>query len=87
MFATLRGNPLWAAMVVVVAIIGAATVLAWHGTLSGSDFLAVITPIVAGVTGVASAHVAGQATAAALVTPPPVGATPAGSSSPGGTND
>jgi hypothetical protein len=72
MFTSLRGGPLYAATVIVVAVVATATVLAWHGTLTGSDWLIVITPILTGVVGVTSAHVAGTALGNALNTYPPV---------------
>jgi hypothetical protein len=70
MFTSLRGGPLYAATIIVIAIVAAATALAWHGTLSGSDWLIIATPILAGVVGVTSAHVAGTALGNALNTPP-----------------
>lgn len=71
MFAALKGSTLWAALVVILAIIGAVTYLAANGNITGADALIVITAIVTAVTGVTSAHVAGQTAAAAFNTPPP----------------
>jgi hypothetical protein len=69
---SLKGGPMWAALATVLAVIGASTALAYNGTLSGSLWLSVITPIIAAVTGVTAAHVTGNQVAAALNTPPPV---------------
>lgn len=78
MLSALKGGTLWAALAVILAAVGAVTALAWHGSISGSDALIVITAVVTAVTGVTSAHVAGQTAAAAFNAPPPVngGTTP-----------
>jgi hypothetical protein len=71
MFTSLKGGPLWAALIVVLAAVGAVTYLASAGHISGADALIVITAVVTAVTGVASAHVAGNTAAAAFNTPAP----------------
>jgi len=71
----LKGAALYVAGVITLALIGAVTFLVADGDLSGSDALIVFTPILTGVVGVTSAHVAGQTAAAAINTPPPVTAT------------
>jgi hypothetical protein len=73
MFTTLKGAALWVAGGIVLAVIGAATYLTSAGDLNGSDWLAIILPILTGVIGVTSAHVAGQTAAAAFNTPSPGG--------------
>jgi hypothetical protein len=84
MFSALKGSALWAATLVIVAIIGAATALAWNGTLTGSDWLIIASPILAGVVGITSAHVAAGATAAAINMPPPAAAVQSAQPTPGG---
>ena len=79
MLATLKGGPLWAAVIVVLAVIGASTALVYNGTLTGDLWLAVIAPIIAAVTGVTAAHVSGQQVTTALNMPPPAPAAVAGS--------
>lgn len=71
MLATLKGGALWAALVIILAAIGATTYLASSGDITGTDALTVITAVVVAVTGVTSAHVAGQTAAAAFNTPAP----------------
>lgn len=71
MFTMLKGSALYVAGGLVLAVVGAATYLASQSVLSGSDWLAVITPILAGIVGVTSAHVAGQTAATAFNTAPP----------------
>lgn len=71
MLTSLKGSALWVAALIVIAVLAAVTVLAYHGTLSGDLWVAIVTPIITGVTGVASAHVAGTQIGAALQTPPP----------------
>jgi hypothetical protein len=71
MLSALKGGPLWAALAVLLAVIGAVTYLAASGYVSGSDALTVIIAILTAVTGVTSAHVAGQTAAAAFNTPAP----------------
>lgn len=72
MITTLKGATLYVVGGLVLAVVGAATYLASQSVLSGSDWLAVITPVLAGIVGVTSAHVAGQTAAAAFNTPPPL---------------
>lgn len=76
MFSQLKGGALWAVTAVVLAAIGAATYLASQSVLSGSDWLVIITPILTGTVGIASAHVAGNAVGNALNAPPPVAQPP-----------
>lgn len=77
MWSSMKTSQLLAVVVVLVAVIAGATVLAWKGVLSGSDWLVIATTILAGVIGVSSAHVAGQTAAAAInVTPPNTPASP-----------
>jgi hypothetical protein len=71
MLSTLKGAALWVAGGIVLALIGAATYLASQGTLTGSDWLTIMVPILTGVVGVTSAHVAGQTAANAFNTPAP----------------
>jgi hypothetical protein len=71
MFTALKGGPLWSALAVLLAIIGSITYLASSGYISGSDALTVVIAILTAVTGVTSAHVAGQTAAAAFNTPAP----------------
>lgn len=71
MLTTLKGPVLYVVGGLVLAVIGAATYLASQSVLTGSDWLAVITAVLAGVIGVTSAHVAGQTAAAAFNTSPP----------------
>jgi hypothetical protein len=73
MLQALKGGALWAALAIVLATIGSATYLASQAILSGSDVLAIITPILAGTVGVTTAHVVGQATLAAGVSTMPAG--------------
>lgn len=68
---TLKGGPLWAVVLIVLAVIGAATALVYNGTLTGDLWIAVITPLIAGVTGVTAAHITGNQVSAALQTSPP----------------
>lgn len=75
MLTALKGGPLWAAVAVVLAVIGAATALTYNGTLSGELWLSVISPIVVAVTGVTAAHVTGNQVTTALNMPSPSGAT------------
>jgi hypothetical protein len=76
MFTALKGGSLWAALVVLLAIIGSVTYLASSGYISGSDALTVVIAILTAVTGVTSAHVAGQTAAAAFNTPAPTSSPP-----------
>lgn len=71
MLSALKGGTLWAALAIILAVIGAVTYLTANGNITGADALIVITAIVTAVTGVTSAHVAGQTAAAAFNTPPP----------------
>jgi hypothetical protein len=71
MLSNLKGGTLWAVVLLTLGVIGACTALAYNGTLSGDLWLAVITPIIAGLTGVTAAHVTGNQVAAALNTPAP----------------
>ena len=73
---TLKGSALYVAGAIVLAIIGAATYLAASNTLTGSDWLTIVVPVLTWVVGVTTAHVTGQQVTAALVTPPPVTAVP-----------
>lgn len=82
MFITLKGAALYVAGGLVLAVVGASTYLASQSVLSGSDWLAVITPILAGIVGVTSAHVAGQTAAAAIKVPPPQAGAPVSSPGP-----
>lgn len=70
MFTSLRGGPLWATVAIVVSVLGGATALVWHGSLSGSDWLAVATPILTGGAAIGGVHIANQA-AAGQQTPAP----------------
>lgn len=85
MLSALKGGSLWAALVILLAVIGAVTYLTSAGFVSGSDALTVIVVILTAVTGVTSAHVAGQTAAAAFNTPAPVngGAAPLAQPAPG----
>lgn len=76
MFTTLTGGALYVAGAIVLAVIGAATYLSSQGVLAGSDWLAIVSPILVGVVGVTSAHVAGQTVARAVNVPPPGSAPP-----------
>jgi hypothetical protein len=76
MLETLKGAALYVAGAIVLAIVGAATYLASQGTLTGSDWLTIVVPVLTGVVGVTSAHVAGQTAANAFNTPAPVASTP-----------
>jgi hypothetical protein len=69
MLSSLKGGPLWAALAVLLAVIGSVTYLTSSGLITGSDALTVIVVILTAVTGVTSAHVAGQTAAAAFNTP------------------
>jgi hypothetical protein len=73
---TLKGSPLWAVVVVVLAVIGSVTYLASQSILTGSDVLSIIILILTGVVGITTAHVAGQSAIQAGVStvpaPPPV---------------
>lgn len=60
MLTTLKGGTLWAALAIVLAVIGSVTYLASQSILTGADTLTVIVLILTGVVGVTSAHVAGQ---------------------------
>lgn len=71
MLSTLTGSALWAALVIILAAIGAVTYLASANDITGTDALTVITAVIVAVTGVTSAHVAGQTAAAAFNTPAP----------------
>lgn len=71
MITTLKGATLYVVGGIVLAVVGAATYLASQSVLSGSDWLVVISSILAGVVGVTSAHVAGQTAAAAFNMVPP----------------
>ena len=71
MLTSLKGAALYVAGAIVLAAIGAATYLASRAVLTGSDWLVVVTSVLAGVVGVTSAHVAGQTAAAAINIPPP----------------
>jgi hypothetical protein len=83
MFTTLKGSALWAAALMVTAIIGAATYLASQRILSGSDWLVVAGTVLAGIVGVSAAHVTGaavnaanQSSASGVVGPPDPPASP-----------
>lgn len=69
--ATLKGGTLWAVVAVILAILGSVTYLASSGDVTGTDALGVIGAVLVAVTGVTSAHVAGQTAAAAFNTPAP----------------
>jgi hypothetical protein len=85
MFSNLKGGPLVAIAVVVLGIIGGATALVWNGSLSGSDWLVVVTPILTAATGVTTAHVVGNAMSASTLSPSAGGSTPtAGNLAPAG---
>lgn len=71
MLTTLKGGPLAAVTVVVLAVLGAVTYLASTGTLTGADVLVVISTLLAAVTGVTAAHVTGQVVASASQSLPP----------------
>lgn len=71
MLATLKGGALWAALTIVLAVVGATTYLASAGDITGTDALTVVTAVLVAVTGVTSAHVAGQTAASAFNTPAP----------------
>lgn len=71
MFTSLKGASLYVAGGLVLAVVGAATYLASQSVLSGTDWLAVIIPVLTGIVGVTSAHVAGQTAATAFNTVPP----------------
>ena len=71
MLTTLKGGALWAALVIVLAVVGATTYLASSGDITGTDALTVVTAVLVAVTGVTSAHVAGQTAATAFNTPAP----------------
>jgi hypothetical protein len=70
MWETLKGSALYVAGATVLAIIGAATYLAQSGVLSGQDWLTIVVPVLTGVVGVTSAHVAGTQVASAINTVP-----------------
>ena len=74
MWETLKGATLYVVGGIVLAIIGAATFLANQGTLTGQDWLTIVVPILTGVVGVTSAHVAGNQVASAINTTPTPGA-------------
>jgi hypothetical protein len=71
MLDTLKGPALYVAGALVLALIGAATYLSAQGILTGEAWLVIVTPIITGVVGVTSAHVAGTQAVNALMTPPP----------------
>lgn len=71
MITALKGGVLWAVVLIILAIIGAATYLASQGILSGSDWLVLGTAVLASVGIVTGAHVASQAAVNALQMPPP----------------
>lgn len=71
MLTTLKGGALWAALVIILAVIGATTYLASAGDITGTDALTIVTAVLVAVTGVTSAHVAGQTAASAFNTPAP----------------
>jgi hypothetical protein len=68
---SLKGSALAAVSAILLAVIGASTYLASQGTLSGSDWLVIITPILASVGIVTAAHVTGVAVNNANNPPPP----------------
>lgn len=70
MITTLKGATLYVVGGIVLAVVGTATYLASQSVLSGSDWLVVISSILAGTVGITSAHVAGQTAAAAFNTVP-----------------
>jgi hypothetical protein len=78
MLTALKGSALWATVVVVVAVLGAATYLAANGTLTGADWLIVAAPVLTGVAGAAGAHLTGVAVtnAVAATTAPPAPVAP-----------
>lgn len=84
MLTTLKGAPLYGAVAIVLAVIGAITYLASQNIMSGADVLTVITLILTGVVGITSAHVAGQTASAAFNTPPPAAPLPSPASPPEG---
>lgn len=63
MFSGLRGGPLWGTVAIVISVLAAATVLAWQHVLTGSDWLAVVSPVLTGGAAIGGAHVANQAAA------------------------
>lgn len=72
MLDTLKGPALWAAGIIVLAVVGAVTYLASQGTMSGSDVMSVVILILTGVVGITSAHVASQSAITAVQTPAPL---------------
>lgn len=75
MLTTLKGGVLWAVVIIVLAVLGAATYLSSQAILSGSDWLVLGTAVLASVGIVTGAHVASQAAVTALNTPAPGQAT------------
>lgn len=76
MWETLKGAALYVAGAITLAIIGAATYLASQGTLTGQDWLTITVPVLTGVVGVTTAHVAGTQVASAINTMPAPAAVP-----------
>jgi len=72
MLTQLKGPALYVVGAVVLAIVGAAPSLSSQGTLSGSEWLVVAGSVLTGTVGITTAHVASNATAAAIQIPPPV---------------
>lgn len=82
MFSALKGGPLWATVGVVVAYAAGATVLAFHGTISGAEWLAATAPIITGGAAIGGVHVASNAIAANQVSQPGPGSVTNGPPSP-----
>lgn len=73
MFATLKGPALYVAGFLVALVVACATVLTWHGTLTGQSWLVIVVPVLTGIVGLSAAAHASAATTNALMTPPPPG--------------
>lgn len=76
MLETLKGSTLWAVVIIVLSVLGAATYLSSQGILTGSDWLVLGTAVLASVGIVTGAHIASQAAVSAIQTPAPQAATP-----------